>query len=46
MSIYTCEEHNNCIVNYEGRSCPVCDIQKELSELQLEAAERTDEEKG
>ena len=32
----TCTEHDNCVVVYVGRKCPVCDLQEEVTLLEKE----------
>ena len=38
----TCEEHDNCVVVYTGRECPLCDVEKETDELTLELSAAQD----
>ena len=28
-----CESHDDCVVVYEGKHCPVCDLEKEKNSL-------------
>ena len=50
IRVNTCEEHNNCLILYEGqRDCPICEqiknLEKEIKGLEEDVARLNREEK-